>query len=249
MYPDATGKLRLSFGQAKGPVKDNGIGPFVTTIGGAFVRNTGRDPFALPVSWVEAKDKLNLDLPLNVATTNEVVGGNSGSSLLNKNAELIGLVFDSNLSGRGNAYVGQNTERWLSIARASWRYCPRCIERTELCSKSGQRTVGNGDSHHLACQSLGLREEVFVARASMSARGSSRAGRTATLTVRHRRKRYFSRCPVLNSAYLDRRGRVRLPQLPCLVFLGKPMGTDAMRLVEEVFVDVAEGFASGARFL
>jgi hypothetical protein len=126
--------------------------------------------------------------------------------------------------------VGQNTERWLSIARASWRYCPRCIERTELCRKSGQRTVGNGDSHHLACQSLGLREEVFVARASMNARGSSRAGRTATLTVRHRRKRYFSRCPVLNSAYLDRRGRVRLPQLPCLVFLGKPMGTDAMRL-------------------
>ena len=73
--------------------------------GGAFVRSTGRDPFALPVSWVEAKDKLNLDLPLNVATTNEVVGGNSGSPLLNENAELIGLVFDSNLSGRGNAYV------------------------------------------------------------------------------------------------------------------------------------------------
>jgi hypothetical protein len=109
MYPDATGTLRLSFGQAKGPVKDNGIGPFVTTIGGAFVRSTGRDPFALPVSWVEAKDKLNLDLPLNVATTNEVVGGNSGSPF--------------------------------------------------------------GDSHHLACQSLGLREEVFVARASMNARG------------------------------------------------------------------------------
>jgi hypothetical protein len=90
-YPDATGTLRLSFGQARGPVNDEGIGPFVTTIGGAFLRSTGRDPFALPASWLQAKEKLNLGLPLNVATTNETVGGNSGSPLLNKNAELIGL--------------------------------------------------------------------------------------------------------------------------------------------------------------
>ena len=118
MYPDATGTVRLSFGQAKGPLQDNGIGSFVTTIGGAFVRSTGRDPFALPVSWVEAKDKLNLDLPLNVATTNEVVGGNSGSPLLNKNAELIGLVFDSNLSGRGNAYVYRAEHRTVAVDSA-----------------------------------------------------------------------------------------------------------------------------------
>src|ERR1700730_9008525 len=117
-YPDATGTLRLSFGQAKGPVNDDGIGPFVTTIGGAFVRSTGRDPFALPVSWLQAKEKLNLDLPLNVATTNETVGGNSGSPLLNKNAELIGLVFDSNLSGRGNAYLYRTEDRTVAVDSA-----------------------------------------------------------------------------------------------------------------------------------
>src|ERR1700726_3487506 len=66
----------------------------------------------------EAKDKLNLDLPLNVATTNEVVGGNSGSPLLNKNAELIGLVFDSNLSGRGNAYVYRTEHRTVAVDSA-----------------------------------------------------------------------------------------------------------------------------------
>jgi len=118
VYPDATGTLRLSFGRAKGPMKDDGIGPFVTTIGGAFVRNTGRDPFALPESWLAAKNKLKLDVPLNVTTTNETVGGNSGSPLLNKNAELIGLVFDSNLSGRGNAYVYRMEDRTVAVDSA-----------------------------------------------------------------------------------------------------------------------------------
>ncbi len=119
VYPDATGTLRLSFGQIKGQANDIGaVGPFVTTIGGAFMRSTGREPFALPVSWLEAKDKLKLDLPLNVVTTNEAVGGNSGSPLLNKNAELIGLVFDSNLSGRGNAYVYQPEDRTVAVDSA-----------------------------------------------------------------------------------------------------------------------------------
>jgi len=118
VYPDATGSLRLSYGQMKGPAESDGGGPAVTTIGGAFARSTGRDPFALPPSWLEAKDRLNLDLPLNMATTNEVVGGNSGSPMLNKKAELIGLVFDSNLSGRGNAYLQRPEDRTVAVDSA-----------------------------------------------------------------------------------------------------------------------------------
>ena len=55
---------------------------------------------------------------MNVATTNETVGGNSGSPLLNKNAELIGLVFDSNLSGRGNAYLYRTEDRTVAVDSA-----------------------------------------------------------------------------------------------------------------------------------
>jgi hypothetical protein len=115
-YPDATGTLRLSFGQAKKP--ESGFGSYVTTISGAFDRSTGRDPFALPPSWLEAKDQLKLDLPLNVVTTNDIVGGNSGSPLLNKESEIVGLVFDSNLEGRGNAYVHREVARTVAVDSA-----------------------------------------------------------------------------------------------------------------------------------
>lgn len=118
VYPDATGTLRLSFGNAKAQDSDGVDGSFVTTIGGAFARDTGRDPFALPASWRKAKAMLNLDLPLNVVTTNEIVGGNSGSPLLNQNAELVGVVFDSNLSGRASGYIYDARNRTVAVDSA-----------------------------------------------------------------------------------------------------------------------------------
>ena len=103
-YPDATFTLRLSYGQVKG-WDENGkhIEP-ITDYAGAFARATGRTPFDLPQSWIAAKNKLVLKTPFNFVTTNDIVGGNSGSPVINKNGELVGLVFDGNLPSLGGDY-------------------------------------------------------------------------------------------------------------------------------------------------
>ena len=103
-YPDATFTLRLSYGTVKGwLVAGKPVAPF-TTFGGAFARATGADPFQLPDSWVKAKARVNLDTPFDLVTTNDVIGGNSGSPLVNKKGEVIGLVFDGNIESLGGDY-------------------------------------------------------------------------------------------------------------------------------------------------
>ena len=99
-YPDATFTLRLAFGQVKG--YDEGsthIDP-LTTIGGAFqheIDHQSKDSFLLPDSWHKAKASLNLATPLNFISTADIIGGNSGSPVINSNAELVGLIFDGNI--------------------------------------------------------------------------------------------------------------------------------------------------------
>jgi hypothetical protein len=104
IYPDATFTLRLSYGAVKG-WEENGkkINP-ITIIGGAFERHTGRDPFALPDSWLAAKSKLNQSTPFNFVTTNDIIGGNSGSPIINQKAEIVGIVFDGNIHSLGGDY-------------------------------------------------------------------------------------------------------------------------------------------------
>jgi hypothetical protein len=104
IYPDATFTLRLSYGAVKG-YEENGqqVKPF-TTIQGAFDRNTGSDPFALPKTWLAAKSKLGMDVPFNFVTTNDIIGGNSGSPVVNQKGEVVGLVFDGNIQSLGGDY-------------------------------------------------------------------------------------------------------------------------------------------------
>ncbi|MCM0605746.1 MAG: S46 family peptidase [Xanthomonadaceae bacterium] len=103
-YPDATFTLRISYGSVEG-YKENGkkINP-VTTLAGAFERHTGYEPFALPASWLENKSKLNLSTPFNFATSNDIIGGNSGSPVVNSAGEIVGLVFDGNIQSLGGDY-------------------------------------------------------------------------------------------------------------------------------------------------
>jgi hypothetical protein len=103
--PDATFTPRLSFGAVKG--FENGEGKMVepyTTIGGLFERATGADPYKLPESWLKAKGSLNLSTPMNLSTTNDIIGGNSGSPLIDKNANVVGLIFDGNIFSLGGDY-------------------------------------------------------------------------------------------------------------------------------------------------
>ncbi|HOU52312.1 MAG TPA: S46 family peptidase [Myxococcota bacterium] len=103
-WPDATFTLRLSFGTVQSFRERGRTVPPVTFLEGAFQRHTGEDPYALPASWLAAASRLNRKTSMNVATTNDIVGGNSGSPLFNKNLELVGLIFDGNLPSLGGAF-------------------------------------------------------------------------------------------------------------------------------------------------
>lgn len=99
-YPDATGTLRLSFGVVKGYEEDKQhVAPF-TTLAGLYERSKemkNRPPFDLPASWEAARGKLNLKTPYNFVSTADIIGGNSGSPVVNRNGEFVGIIFDGNL--------------------------------------------------------------------------------------------------------------------------------------------------------
>ncbi|MEO8178482.1 MAG: S46 family peptidase [Deltaproteobacteria bacterium] len=103
-YPDATFSPRLSVGTVRGWRENGKWVPAFTTIGGAFDRATGRAPFALPKSWLDHQSQLALDTPLNLVSDNDIVGGNSGSPLINRQGELAGLIFDGNIHSLGGTY-------------------------------------------------------------------------------------------------------------------------------------------------
>jgi hypothetical protein len=99
-YPDATFTLRLAFGLVKGYRQDGEQAPAWTTIAGAYRRAAEHgfeEPFALPKSWIENKKRLDLGTPMNFVCTADIIGGNSGSPLVNRDGELVGIIFDGNL--------------------------------------------------------------------------------------------------------------------------------------------------------
>jgi hypothetical protein len=99
-YPDATFTLRLSFGPVKGYEESGKRVPFQTTFAGLYQRSAehgNRPPFDLPQRWVKRKGKLDLSTPLNFVCTADIIGGNSGSPVVNRNGEFVGIIFDGNI--------------------------------------------------------------------------------------------------------------------------------------------------------
>jgi hypothetical protein len=104
LYPDATFTLRLSYGQIAGwTYRGVTVAPF-TTFAGLYERATGEEPFDLDPRWIAAKDKLNPDTVFDISSTNDIIGGNSGSPLIDAKAEVIGAVFDGNIHSLGGDY-------------------------------------------------------------------------------------------------------------------------------------------------
>ena len=105
IYPDATFTLRLSYGVVQGwddPVHGT-IEPF-TRIGGLWTRATGAYPFNVGRRWVGGEGKLPADMQYNFVSTNDIIGGNSGSPVLNKEGRVVGLAFDGNIHSTGGAF-------------------------------------------------------------------------------------------------------------------------------------------------
>ena len=107
VYPDATFTLRLAFGTVKGIDDGNAKIPAWTTMAEAFEHEAahgGQEPWKLPRSWHDRQSKLDLATPLNFAGTADGVGGNSGSPVVNRAGEVVGLIFDSNIPALANEF-------------------------------------------------------------------------------------------------------------------------------------------------
>jgi hypothetical protein len=118
-YPDATFTLRLAFGTVKGYEAGTTQVPPKTTINGLFERNASFDnqpPYDLPKQWTDKKDKLKLDTPVNFVCTADIIGGNSGSPILDRDAKVVGLVFDGNIESLpGNYWFDEKVNRCVGV--------------------------------------------------------------------------------------------------------------------------------------
>jgi len=120
LYPDATFSLRLSYGAVQGwTYRGTEVPPF-TYIGGLYERATGAPPFDLAPRWAAAEDAVDKTVVYDFVSTNDIIGGNSGSPVINAAGEVIGAAFDGNIHSLGGAYGYDGAlNRTVSVSTAA----------------------------------------------------------------------------------------------------------------------------------
>lgn len=104
LYPDATFTLRISYGRVQGWTERGKAVPVATTIGGTFDRATGSPPFDLPAAFAAQRARLDRNATYDFVTTNDIIGGNSGSPVIDRSGAVIGAAFDGNIHSLGGNY-------------------------------------------------------------------------------------------------------------------------------------------------
>ena len=129
-YPDATFSLRLSYGAVEGwSYRGTDVAP-MTRIGGLYDRATGAEPYDLAPRWAEAEDTVNHETVFDFVSTNDIIGGNSGSPVINARGEVIGAAFDGNIHSLGGSF-GYDGElnRTVSVSTAAVTEALRTVYR------------------------------------------------------------------------------------------------------------------------
>ncbi len=120
VYPDATFSLRLSYGKIAGWTYQGRTVPSSTNFGGLYERATGAFPFELAPRWVEARDKLDPKTAFDLSSDNDIIGGNSGSPLIDAKGQVVGAIFDGNIhSLGGNFFFDPTLNRAVSVSTAA----------------------------------------------------------------------------------------------------------------------------------
>jgi len=104
LYPDATFTLRISYGKVLGWLERGKPVPTRTLIGGTYERATGAEPFDLPAAFITNRAKIGKNVTYDFVTTNDIIGGNSGSPVIDREGKVIGAAFDGNIHSIGGNY-------------------------------------------------------------------------------------------------------------------------------------------------